>query len=302
MPLLKDEHLTQVVELLDERGVFFYHACQLKDFRTYLQLGGIPSRNLMERSRLPYTAFETDSFDHNNGVWTKVFGNLTDFGAGFAHGKWEEETAPTPNPYGPILLVAKPQILLKADDFAICLRSAGGRNFDRAAESLVSREDVDRLFRYDIDAAPSEQSKAYIKYSGDLRREFANRYGAAGPTTLNPEISCTVEGEHLPLDDLHCILTDKYRVGETSLGAVVARVADRGVAERSYRDSRHIILSDLANMLAAGTYPLQDIAISNYVSPSTRDWARRLIAGGLEWQYRRFSSYLMEGTLSELLK
>ena len=86
------------------------------------------------------------------------------------------------------------------------------------------------------------------------------------------------------------------------MGAVVAREANREVAERSYRDNRYIILTDLTNMLVAGTYPLQDIAISNDVSPSTRDLAQRLIDGGLEWQYKRFASYLKEGTLSELLK
>jgi hypothetical protein len=71
--------------------------------------------------------FDTDAQNHINGAWPKVFGNLCDFGHGFAVGHWTEGKSPTPNPFGPILLVANPEILLNADDVAICLRSAGGR-------------------------------------------------------------------------------------------------------------------------------------------------------------------------------
>ena len=100
MPLLQGAELEKVVSLLDKRGVFFYHACQLKDFKTYVRIGGIPSRKLLETSGLPHTAFETDAADHDNGVWPKVFGNLTDFGLGFAWGEWREGTVPRRIPTG----------------------------------------------------------------------------------------------------------------------------------------------------------------------------------------------------------
>ena len=64
--------------------MFLYHACQLSDFASYLSLGGIPSRALLETNGLPFTPFKTDTIDQENGVWDKVFINLSDFGHFFA--------------------------------------------------------------------------------------------------------------------------------------------------------------------------------------------------------------------------
>ncbi|MFS6825720.1 hypothetical protein, partial [Staphylococcus aureus] len=91
-----------VVQILRERGAHLYHACQLKDFRSYLQLGGVPSRETLEESGLPYTGFDTDESDHEGNIWDKVFLNLQDFGITYARFGVEAGTVATPNPYGPI--------------------------------------------------------------------------------------------------------------------------------------------------------------------------------------------------------
>ena len=83
-----------------------YHACQLRDFESYLKVGGIPSRQLLERRGLGFTAFDTDEQDHVNDVWSKVFLNLQDFGKLFDSGK-----DAVPNPYGPILIRVRPDVL-----------------------------------------------------------------------------------------------------------------------------------------------------------------------------------------------
>lgn len=309
MALLKDDELKGVVELFQRREVNFYHACQLKDFKTYIELGGVPSRNLLESSGLPYTNFQTDAVDRANGVWTKVFGNLGDFGFGFGIGKWRQDAAPTPNPYGPILLVAKPSILLESLDTAICLRSAGGQKFDRETESLKTVEEVDRLFEHKINAAPNQQSKSYIKYSGELRKEFGNRPSEHNetPTTYNPEVSCTVEFEFLSFKHLDFVLVDKYWINQNRLISIVAKLGcnaslNREIRERQYLDNRHEILCDLANMSETEPCTLSQITTSNNVSSPTRDWAQRLITSGLEWQYKRFIKYLYDGTFIELRK
>jgi hypothetical protein len=305
MALLTGKQLHDVVLLLRSRYVFFYHACQLQDFRTYIKLGGIPSRNLMETSGLPYTQFDTDAKDHQNGVWPKIFGNLSDFGQGFAIGQWSEGTAPTPNPYGPILLVAHPDILLKAEDVAICLRSAGGRDFNREAESLSSAGEIDRLFVHPADAQ-NQTKRAYIKYTNQLRQEFGGRYAYSGnaPSTYNPEISCSIENECLPLDKLSFIIVDRYHMCKQSLLSRVASIAFTAglrveIMERRYRGGRWIILNDLSRLLIGGVTTATQLKAMTDVHSDTRVWAERIIAGDLSWQYLRFASYLREGTLSQ---
>lgn len=269
MPLLKGNALEAVVDLLNRRGAYFYHACQLRDFATYVQIGGIPSRQLMQRSNLTYTCFETDATDHNNGVWPKVFGNLSDFGRGFAVGQWSESKAPTPNPYGPILLVAAPSILLSSHDVAICLRSAAGRDFNRDTESLSSEQDVERLFVHPVDA-PDPKCRSFIKYSAELCEEFGNMYAASvhGPSTYNPEISCTLPSEYLPFSNLSHIIVDRYRVYGQPLISMVAQIAFPGglrveIRQRDYRDGRVEILSDLLRILSQKVTPVKELAATH---------------------------------------
>ena len=141
--MIRDNEIQSLVDLFEERNVSLYHACQLIDFDSYLALGGIPSRALLEKSELPFTPFATDAIDKKNGVWDKVFVNLSDFGSGFAEG-----ASSVPNPYGPILFEISPMALLEAYDVAVCLWSAGAKGFNRETEALDTLEDVERLFRY----------------------------------------------------------------------------------------------------------------------------------------------------------
>ena len=303
MPLLTDQALERVVQLLQKRHVFLYHACQLTDFGTYVELGGIPSRRLMESSGLPYTRFVTDSEDHRNGVWPKVFANLSDFGRGFAGGRWSEERAPIPNPYGPVLLLLRPEALLDAIDVAICLRSAGGRDFSRDAESLSSVEEVDRLFVHPADD-PDVPRRSWVKFSSRLREDFGDRCAARGavPATYTPEISCTMREERLPLAHLSHIVVDRYYMDDRSLFSRVCHMAYPGglgveTQERRYREGRRDILSDLPGVLRDGVVKAGDLGAMVHVSPHTRHWAGLLILGNLEWQYERFAKYLREGTI-----
>ncbi len=86
MSLIQNSEIVSLIDLFNRREAKIYHACQYRDFKTYLELGGVPSRNLMESSGLPYTSFDTDDEDKTNEVWAKVFGNLSDFGFAFAKG------------------------------------------------------------------------------------------------------------------------------------------------------------------------------------------------------------------------
>jgi len=118
--MFRDSDLPALVDLLVRRKVFLYHACQYGDFVSYLEVGGIPSRQRLQQSALSFTEFTTDAVDRENRVWDKVFVNWEDFGRAFSRGY-----NAAPNAYGPIIVRIHPRALLHADDVAVCLRSAG---------------------------------------------------------------------------------------------------------------------------------------------------------------------------------
>jgi hypothetical protein len=97
--MIRGKDIESLVELLVQRDVSLFHACQFLDFQSYLSVGGVPSRACLEAYELPFTGFETDGHDHVKGVWDKVFLNFSDFGKTFAQGG-----RAVPNAYGPILL------------------------------------------------------------------------------------------------------------------------------------------------------------------------------------------------------
>lgn len=303
MPVIQADKIEELIQLFKNRGVNFYHACQYKDFKTYLQLTGVPSRNLMKSSNLPYTEFTTDDSDIRNGVWDKVFGNLSDFGISFAKWKWQENKAPTPNPYGPILLVFPPTALREAVDIAISLRSAGAGDFNRDRESLGSVNEVDRIFTYSLDNAPNDYAKANIKFKKYLIREFNNSKVAS------PEVSCTLRQEIIPFDYLDRIVVDSYQINNQELIEKVKWLKQEtrincSVYSRQYAEGRKEIKQNLANLLTENLVTLEEIIDHEQASPNLKDWANRLKKGGNETikAYKRFAQYLRSGTLLELCK
>lgn len=202
--MFSGETLIELVKCLKERGAFLWHACQYVDFCTYVRVGGIPSRSLLEQRQLPFTAFQTDARDKVNGVWTKVFCNLNDFGSTFARGG-----KATPNAYGPIMLRIHPDALQSATDVAICLRSAGGKGFDRTRESLSTVAEVESLFVHPRD---SPYPGHFLKAKSALRERW--------PKADTLEVSCTVDQDVLSLNEYY-VIVDPYVVAGHDLYNVV---------------------------------------------------------------------------------
>ncbi len=302
MPTIKGNEIENLITLFNSRGVKFFHACQYKDFKTYVQLGGVPSRNLMEQSGLPYTPFDTDDTDRNNSVWNKVFGNLQDFGFGFAQGKKNPDTAPTPNPYGPILLIFNPQVFREATDVAICLRSAGGRDFDREQEALESANEVNKIFSYEnIEEAPNEYAKAYIKRKEELQQTFGD------PQAMTPEVSCIVENERLSFANLEKIIVDPYVINGQNLCEKIKRIKidnqlNGVVWSRLYKrdEARMEMKQELANLLVESFVSIPQLIQNQNISDELKDYAERIQRGEMTFFYNRFAKYLRTGTLLEL--
>jgi hypothetical protein len=281
-----------VVDRLMLRGVSLWHACQLMDFESYLAIGGIPSRSLLEQAHLPFTGFVTDKTDRTGGVWSKVFVNLSDFGGAFAHG-----STGVPNPYGPIAFQIRPSALERAIDAAFCLRSAGARDFSRDEESLGTVDDIERIFMHPIDAGFPRSG--HPKHRDQLRDAFSPRF----PDATAAEVSLTLDPELIPLSEVIAVWVDPIQVGERMLAEVVAELAaghgiDR-VHGRWMSEERRVILADVVRYVADASGPpsLQTLARRGDLGPVTREWAVAVLERGLDWQFARYASYLREGTL-----
>jgi len=287
--MFHNAHITDLIALLQRRGVSLFHACQYTDFCAYLALGGIPSRAVLATSGRPFTPFETDVHDRQNGVWDKVFVNLADFGELFARGK-----RAVPNPYGPIVIQIRPEALLDAADVAVCYRSAGAADFDRDREAMRHVAEVDALFMH-----PPESEfpwGSYLKPPAQLQ--------TLRPGARLPEVSCTVAGGRLALGHVIVVWTDPYAPGGRPLrdwvGEAVARAgAGFPVWERSCHAARPLYGELLARVMAGGA-ALRPIAADATASPALRAWAGDVLGLGLDYQFHRYACYLLAGTAGPL--
>lgn len=288
--MFQGEEINELVKLLKNRGVYLYHACQLIDFQSYLKVGGIPSRAHLESNSQPYTPFKTDQNDRANSDWDKVFANLSDFGFTFAGGY-----DAVPNIYGPILFQIKPEVFYEATDVAICLRSAGGKGFNREREALNSISDVDRLFKY-----PAEDLKkcSYVKTRLELQRDFTSNASA-------PEISCTVVSGRISLQSVQYVRVEPYLIGGQPLLIKVEELKSKNSASFPVykRDRCPAYTDELLNILESGVPSLQDLSENYNVSQELRDWAKRVIDRGIAYQFNdSFAPYLYHGTILPILQ
>ncbi len=289
--MISGNEIQSLVDLLLERNVSLYHACQLIDFDSYLALGGIPSRALLEDKGLPFTPFDTDANDKANGVWDKVFGNLAEFGEIFANGRpWP------PTVYGPIQLQIKPSALLDASDVAICIRSAGGEGFNRESEALTIDE-IDRTF-YHPRNAPFPES-TMVKSQHLLGEEFAKT------KPQSPEISCSVSNQVLSVKYIIAAQVDPYVLNGQSLLDHVSNVVKNRqefnfrVISRSCKEkSRVHLYNEIAECIREEIRSPYDLARDSMLNPTLREYAQQVLGNSeAERQFNRYVKYLLHGTL-----
>lgn len=282
--------IKDLVDNLIERQVTLYHACQLVDFCSYLELGGIPSREKLTSSGLKFTTFETDETDRKNEVWDKVFLNFTDFGKTFVDGH-----GATPNPYGPILLEINPRSLLEAYDISITLRSAGAADFNRENESISTLVEFNNLFVYSKSDENIHQRK-FVKFSSQLQKDFKNL------KATSPEINCRFKNSLIPSSYIRHIKVDQYDLQKTTLIKLVSELLKKYKLsiETSirYTKTRYKLNDEIAKIISEKTPSFEGLRGIEGISKNLVIWIDQLEAANLEYQYVRYAKYLREGTLS----
>lgn len=124
--------------------VEFYHAENLQNFTTYCKSKALLCRDLLFQQCLNgYTRFYSDPKDHEQGVHTRVFGNLTDFGWIFATYKG----GVTPNIYGPISLCFDSAIYKVMEDIAITKQTVTKlpKNWRQSNDVVFEKATVDEI-------------------------------------------------------------------------------------------------------------------------------------------------------------
>lgn len=290
--MIVGKEIPELVKLLERRKACLYHACQLADFRSYLNLGGIPSRAHLEQMQETFTPFETDTIDRENNVWDKVFSNLSDFGRTFACGG-----GGVPNPYGPIALQIQPTALLEAYDVAICLRSAGATGFNRRTEALKRVYDVDELFLHPCDIGFPKST--YVKYGQNLQSLRAN--------AASPEVSCTVEDGFLPIEYVIVAWVDPYVITGNQLVESVLQLRKQfnrafPVHSRRCTAERGVVYGEIVERILDSPISIRSWIENNNCSHLVRDWGQSIIAGELEYQFNRFAKYLHKGTIQSIME
>lgn len=288
MALISGAALSQVAAELSRRKVKLCHACQLADFKSYLSIGGVPSRNLLATSELPYTAFDTDRKDQQSGVWRLVFFNLSDFGHWFAAGK-----NVVPNAFGPVLLCFDPMVIRQAADVSVTLRSAGGRGFDRTAEG-INGDDVPRLF---IDT-----ESRHVRFSDSLRAEFRC------PEAQSPEMNISFRDEVALLSHLAYIVVDPYGFATGSLPEVVREVVEgHGRSWRVFKrwcaDGCEARYQVLLNAILSGVRHACELTAFIPDGSPMSGWRDAILSSAnLSFQFGRYAGYLLEGTISQYVQ
>lgn len=283
MPLINGPGLAAVVADLTGRNALLWHACQLKDFRSYLKIGGVPSRAKLERSGLPFTRFGTDARDVENGVWDKVFFNFADFGNCFANGR-----NCSPNAFGPIIMAIHPRVMLGATDVSITLRSASGLAYDRTAEG-VAAADVGKLF---------QDKKRYLRSSEEIAAAF-------NVEAHCPEMNCSFEAGFAPLADIAYLVVDPYREGDMSLTDAVKnllggpewnnriklRLCNNGRTATDYQY--------LWEAISAGARTIPEVRASLPGHSTLLPWLGEAeVSETTPFQFERYTRYLADGTIS----
>lgn len=143
------------------RQVRFFHAENLRNFRTYCEARAVLCReDLMARDPDFFTRFRSDADDRRLDVLNRVFGNVYDFGAIFARAPQA-----VPNIYGPILLVFAPTVFSVMTDIRITPQSIATHLESWLQASITSTEQVDDLVGGDDFGSPISSSWYYCELS-----------------------------------------------------------------------------------------------------------------------------------------
>lgn len=278
--------IKKIISILEKRDASLYHACQLKDFISYVTLGGVPSREVLSKNCMNYTQFDTDEVDKKNNVWDKVFGNFSDFGKSFAR----QNTKSTPNPYGPIQIVFNPNILNSINDISITLRSAGAADFNRDQECLKNSNEFENIYKYpNIEDLQNRNLSKIVAFSDELNSRFSRN------NCTSPEFNCKVKNGILSFNEVKYIIVDGYIYKNINLSAKIRQLTTIKVVDRHYDCEKKLsIIKELSSLIPNVNCSWGNILTGGFASQNLIDWTKEC----KHFHFNRFIKYLSDGTIN----
>ncbi|MBU0525750.1 MAG: hypothetical protein KKC24_05795 [Gammaproteobacteria bacterium] len=280
MTISNRSEINAIRDELALRQTKLFHACQLQDFRSYIELGGIPSRNKLSNSNLSFTVFDTDPIDKKHQLWDKVFGNFSDFGNNFSR----PPSKSFPNPYGPIQIILNPTAFDDVSDLAISLRSAGSKNFDRENECLKTSSEFKLLYA-NVEIMGNATDKFYA-FGNTLNERFKRT------DCTSPEFNCTVPDEIVPFKHWAYIVVDNCYYGNELLINEVSKLTSKKTFLRKYGEGRAELILELSQLTK--TYDCSKATLLG--NPNASENLKTFISELNEFHYNRFIKYLTIGT------
>lgn len=268
-----------MADLLYQHRVSAYHATNLLDLATYLELRAIPSREVL--SARPFTRFFSDDRDVELGVWDSTFANLANLGNPF----WFKSDWNVPNAFGPITLVLNPALWLAYNRFIVRDYSVTNKRARELEEHEVA---------------------AVLKPSGADGRHFVNAKDGK-----SYEVEFPINRVELSADVLAYLLVDplvyegvalveavKARAADTAwLGesrVIACKVSDQGASARMALLVRWA--AELGGRLLDN---YEDLAET--VPAELADWYHAL-SSGRQRGLASWLTYTFNGTLSQLAR
>jgi hypothetical protein len=280
MGVIRGGDIDLLKEFLSENGIQLFHACGLNDFTSFIKVGGVASRALLDSHSLPFTTFTSDHTDRMRGLWGKVFFNFSDAGEWFHRG-----SKSVPNVYGPISLSFSAAVLKNARDISVTLTSVTGQDFDRERDSL-SLEDVQKLF-----------AGNRLLTRAELQTRFPGR------RIMTPEINVTFEGEEIlaksSFDGLGHILCDPI----PNLASTVEHLsASLNIVPLVRKTSQEALFLELINCALSAT-DSEDALRAITLGTDHAVWldAALNLPPARGFMLKNYLTYLREGTLVTLL-
>lgn len=283
--------IDSLVNLFNDRGTNFYHACQFSEFESYLESQGVTPPRLAGKSR-PAPASQTAG-EAAGDCWTDSLIHLSPIDLGQAYA---QDTANLPNPRGPISIQFLPAALRQASEVGICLRAMDAEDAQIEREMFLGLKDVPYLFRYTAEAPLPE--KTYLKSAEAIEKEFGVK------DVQCPELFCRFTDNRLPLEFINKILVDHYPLYNREFRDWMFEPQFRHqtgfLIERRYcpADIGGHLLKAVAKILENAVPPLEELALSS--NPKVSQWAQALIEKGQHARYSRYARALRRDTLLPL--
>ena len=163
-----------------------------------------------------------------------------------------------------------------------------------------SFSDVDKLFSY--------PANSHFPYCCEIQstqklRELFNFHKAQ-----NPEISCSIKDQRIPVDYIKLCIVDPYIICKNDLYKITKTITKElpefrlPVKKRICLNERVAFYNEIVHVVQKDGLTLGDLLNRNVViSDHMHDWILGLVNNNLQYQLRRYVRYLKEGTIKPLV-